>query len=124
MSYHGLLDWRLGMALLRCFNSSQFQSGVDNNFSHPELEGWINSAQSLRATFVASFQACKPEDFAGLPGFDINGRKVILIHPLWDQRQPRGILAHAVAVAGDGARFIDTFNVLRRMSSVYQWLAA
>jgi Lhr-like helicase len=123
MSYHGLLDWRLGLSLLRCFYDATSDCGLQANFEAPELDGWLTNARSLRDLFTASFQACTPQEFGPLPGFEINGRRVLVVHPLWDQSEPRGLLAEAVAVAGEDAKFIDTFNTVRRMSWVYQHLA-
>jgi ATP-dependent helicase YprA (DUF1998 family) len=122
MSYHGLLDWRLGLSLLRTFDSSDFRSGIDHNFNAPELLDWMDTARSLRDAFVASFSACTACEFNELPGLSVGGRNVIIIHPLWHRQHPDGILASARAAAGPSAAFIDTFNLLRRMSWVYQSL--
>src|SRR4029453_2593304 len=40
MAFHGLLDWRLGLSLLRCFFSAEFLCGLDGNFSGPDLQNW------------------------------------------------------------------------------------
>ncbi|WP_373064606.1 helicase-related protein [Gemmatimonas sp.] len=40
-SYHGLLDWRLGLAYLAALNDSDFTSGLVGEFaSHPFLRSW------------------------------------------------------------------------------------
>jgi DEAD/DEAH box helicase domain-containing protein len=44
MTYHNLLDWRLGLALLRSLESATYRCGLDGNFSLPELDGWQDSA--------------------------------------------------------------------------------
>jgi hypothetical protein len=61
-----------------------------------------------------------PRQFGPLPGFEVGGRNVVVIHPLWDPSHPEGLHAEARAVAGANARCVDTFNLLRRMSWVYQ----
>ena len=122
MSYHGLLDWRLGLSLLRVFDSALFRCGVNGDFTEPELEGWMDTARLLRDGFVTSFAACTTREFASLPGLSVGGRNVIVIHPLWNRRQPDGLLAAATEAAGASALYIDTFNLLRRMSWVYQRL--
>lgn len=122
MSYHGLLDWRLGLSLLRTFDSSAFLCGLDGVFECPELDHWNDTARSLRNAFVGSFAACTAHDFGPLPGFEVGGRNIIVIHPLWNYQHPNGILAQAIDAAGISAGFVDTFNLLRRMSWVYQRL--
>ena len=78
----------------------------------------MNTARSLRDAFVVSFAACTAREFASLPGLSVGGRNVIVIHPLWNRQQPDGVLAAAKSEAGPSAAFIDTFNLLRRMSWV------
>jgi DEAD/DEAH box helicase domain-containing protein len=112
MSYHGLLDWRLGLSYLR---------GLDADFSLPDLESWPRDAAAQRDSFCKSF-GCVPHDYGPLPGLEIGARQVIIVHPLWDTSQPSGILAEAIAATTVEPRYIDTFNILRRPSAAYQWL--
>jgi hypothetical protein len=124
MSYHGLLDWRLGFALLRILYNGGYQAGLDGAFdNYPELVGWPQTAQRLRDSFCAAF-GCPVRDYGPLPGCEVGGRAVIFIHPLWNSSQPRGIVADAIArvPAGQQVCFLDTFNVLRRPSWAYQTL--
>ena len=100
MAYHGLLDWRLGVSLLRCLQSDIFCCGVDGNFSVPDLEGWVEHATKLRDSFCASF-AARACDFGSLPGLEIGNRQVLVVHPLWDKRHPVGLLAEALASCRD-----------------------
>jgi DEAD/DEAH box helicase domain-containing protein len=125
MSYHGLLDWRLGLSLLRVLAQENFVCGLDAQFSYPELQDWLPMAVSLRDVFCQSF-SCVPNDFGPLPGMKVGGRSVVIVHPFWDQSRPVGLFAEAVAAveAGTTTKFLDTFNLLRRMSWAYQRLAA
>jgi hypothetical protein len=123
MSYHGLLDWRLGLSLIRSLSSELFVAGLDGNFGLPDLNGWIAFAAERRAAFCATF-GCTPRDFGPLPGFEIGGMQVIIVHPLWDTHSPHGLLAQACAQASPGSlKHLDTFNLLRRESWCYQSLA-
>lgn len=124
MNYHGLLDWRLGLAALRAFANAAVTCGQDGNFGNPELDGWPLFARTLRDSFCSSFQ-CVPRDFGPLPGCTIGNKQVIFVHPLWDTWQPTNIVAEAIATADQAAdlRFLDTFNALRRPSRAYQELA-
>lgn len=124
MSYHGLLDWRLGLAALRVLGSVANRCGIDGVFALPEIDGWLEWSRSLRDAFALSFGAtCR--NFARLPGCLIGRKQVIFVHPLWDCNRPSELLAEAIAEAdrnGD-VRFLDTFNVVRRPSFAYQALS-
>ena len=123
MNYHGLLDWRLGLSLLRALASSNFQCGLDGDFSTPDLENWLLNATALRDIFCASF-SCSGEQFGALPGFAVGDKSVIIVHPLWDVDNPQSLLHEAIATveAPDRVRYLDTFNLLRRPSWCYQSL--
>ena len=115
MTYHGLLDWRLGLAYLRILNDSGYPCGLDGQFTTPELDGWRSFADETCRSFAAQFNY-QPRTWGRLPGFEAGNWRVIIVHPLWDTRNPRGILAGAVAVAGGPSvvQYIDTFNLHRR----------
>ena len=125
MSYHGLLDWRLGLCLLRALRDLTFVIGLDSHFDTPELIGWIDFAVRLRDSFLRSFPQCRLRDYGPLPGFTVGNRQVIIVHPLWDAQQPQGIFAQARAACGDGiVCTLDTFNLLRREGWAYRSLAS
>jgi hypothetical protein len=121
MSYHGLLDWRLGLALITSMYSPNYQCGLDGDFSGPELFDWLQFARSQRDTFGQTFNAM-PRDFGPLPGMLIGNTEVIVVHPLWNTNRPMGYLAQAIASANSPPKFVDTFNMLRRPSFTYQRL--
>lgn len=134
MSYHGLIDWRLGIAYLRVLFDHGYQAGLDDinklmdQSIYPELIGWLNYARTLRDRFTESFKTnLTKHDWGELPGFTMNDRtcNVILVHPLWKTLSPYGILAEATAEAteeGRTVRFIDTFNLARREGRCYECL--
>lgn len=122
MNFHGLLDWRLGLSVLRLLADNQFNCGTTGDFSVSDLLGWQDTAISLRDSFCRSFD-CQPMMAGPLPAFTVGQSYVIVIHPLWDQVRPSGWLAEAIAaVPPSSAKFIDTFNMLRRPSWAYQQL--
>ncbi len=123
MSYHGLLDWRLGMSLLNALRSKQFACGLDEEFASPDLDRWLEDAYKLRDQFCYTFSA-QARDFAAIPGLEIGQSQVLVIHPLWDIYKPTGLLAQAVAdCPQDIPQTLDTFNLLRRPAWAYQSLA-
>jgi DEAD/DEAH box helicase domain-containing protein len=97
---------------------------LDARFSEPYLTGWLAAATSLRNAFADSF-GCTPRNFGPLPGLIAGNKVVVVSHPLWDRNRPFGWLAEALADApqGETVRVINTFNLLRRPSWVYQRLA-
>ncbi len=82
-------------------------------------------AVQRRDSFCSTFNL-SPQDFGPLPGFEVGGRQGIIVHPLWNTHQPSGLLAEArawtPAVSAQEIRYVDTFNLLRRESWVYQRL--
>ncbi len=124
MNYHGLLDWRLGLSLLRALANNNFWCGLDGDFLSPDLENWLHKAANLRDTFCASFSRCSAQQFGSLPGFQVGSQTVIIVHPMWNRDNCIGLLADAVATveASTQIRYLDTFNLLRRPSWCYQSL--
>jgi len=114
MTYHGLLDWRLGLSYLRILHDPQYSCGLDGQFTTPELDGWLDFATKLSGNF-ASQLGYQHQTWGCLPGFETGIMRVLIVHPLWDTDNPRRILAEAVASAGGASvHCIDTFNLLRR----------
>ena len=69
INYHGLLDWRLGISLLKTFISSDYKCGIDDNFSSfEELKDWKEKAKKLRDKFCKDFSA-QTRDYDSLPWF-------------------------------------------------------
>ena len=122
MAYHSLLDWRLGVSLLRSLQSDKFDCGLSGDFSPADLVGWVELATKLRDSFCSSFPA-QARDFGPLPGFEMGRRQVLMIHPLWDATQPTGLLAEGLAACTiENPQTLDTFNLLRRPAWAYQEL--
>ena len=59
MTFHGLLDWRLGLSLLRAISDDRFACGLDHDFNLPDLDGWQEFARERRDTFCGTF-GCTP----------------------------------------------------------------
>lgn len=120
MSFHGLLDWRLGLSYLRTLRSDNFVSGLDGNFDFPELLEWKNSAESLAKDYAGSF-GCNLHLDGLLPVIENNGSAAIICHPFWDTQDPSGILASAIKESKFEIKaYLDTFNLLRRPSVCHQ----
>ena len=123
INYHGLLDWRLGISLLKTFTSSDYKCGADGNFSTEELRGWEKTAKNLQDKFCKDFKEAQKKDYGSLPGLSIGNKNIIIQHPFWNKEAETGLLSKAKESAlNDPIYYIDTFNLLRRPSSVYKYI--
>jgi hypothetical protein len=135
MNYHGLLDWRLGLSLLRVLADPGYLCGLDGSFSGPDLEAWPGVggapidwaawAEELVGAYCHDF-GCTPQTFGQLPGFvDADGGAVVVTHPLWQDQSnvEENILAEARLAAGPGVRTMDSFNLAARPAWVRRKLS-
>jgi DEAD/DEAH box helicase domain-containing protein len=134
MNYHSLLDWRLGLSMLRVMNDSTFVCGADGNFNFVEIQNWFAFATELRNAFAKSFGFSNTAEINGLPiiKFGRNQRNVIMIiHPFWNMRNfteanwlaeiYTEIKEHTESNGGK-ISIIDTFNLYRRPGWCYEKL--
>ena len=141
MPYHGLLDWRLGIALFRIMIDSSYRAGADGNFDYPELKGWKEFAKTLLIALNEGFFRTSSGTMVfeleqtsdGIPYlYDPSGRRkpVFASHPLWEGMSTR-IIADSVLEASllhnenwnnSDIITIDTFNLLRRTSNCYEYI--
>ena len=127
MPYHGLLDWRLGIALFRLLVDNHYHVGLDGKFDYPELVDWKRRASNLLLSLNESFDLggvlC---DSGNVPYLKREGEKPIFaVHPLWKTDETNEFLAEAVFDAGydsDDIITIDTFNMLRRIGTCYEYI--
>lgn len=134
MNYHSLLDWRLGLSMLRVMYDSNFVCGTDGNFDFVELQNWLAFATELRNGFSKSFGFSNVAEINGLPiiKWGKNQRNVIMIvHPFWNLRNfteanwlaeiYNEIKEHTESNGGK-ISIIDTFNLHRRPGWCYEKL--
>jgi len=138
MNYHSLLDWRLGLSILRVMNDSTFVCGADGNFNFIELQNWLDFAKQLRDSFFFSFYSnsntAVRTEVNGLPIIKMGNRQrnvVMIIHPFWNMRNfteanwlaeiYNEIKEHTESNGGK-ISIIDTFNLHRRPGWCYEKL--
>jgi hypothetical protein len=135
MNYHSLLDWRLGLSMMRMLSDSTFVCGTDGNFApYFELRDWFVFATGLRNSFAQSFGFTHLEEINGLPiiRFGREQRNVIMIvHPFWDLRNIREAnwlaeikaeIDEYVSNRNGTVSILDTFNLHRRPGWCYEKL--
>jgi ATP-dependent helicase YprA (DUF1998 family) len=146
MNWHSLLDWRLGLGILRIFKDKNYKSGADGIFEEIEIKNWLTFATTLRDQFVESFfvKEGNPRseyiiDFNGLPaikhGSLRNGRRkiILIVHPFWKLENPeedawytdRISEAHEYILSKGGNveedfECLDTFNLQRRIGWCFE----
>lgn len=135
MNYHSLLDWKLGLSMIRILADENYACGTDGNFNqYIEISDWLEFAKDLRNSFAQSFGFTDLSEFNGLPviKFGRNLQNVIMIvHPFWDLRNIRvanwlaetkaEIDLYSSSLNGN-VSIIDTFNLHRRPGWCYEKL--
>jgi len=118
--YHGLLDWRLGLAFLSMIQDSKFQCGLDGEFVGPALEDWPKLARAYAEEMVR-FEDGRGDvkDVGGLVAFRLDEKPhwAIVVHPLWDTESLPGIIRNAwESLEGPNVKrvFSNTFELARR----------
>ena len=132
LPYHGVLDWRLGLGLLRILKDKDYVAGLDGRWDDfVELSDWSSNAKDLAQEF---YETIKWDGLVlhiegEIPYLKIEDIAIVVVHPFWNfvNRQfPEGnLLQQVVNEAGvnpDRVFFIDTFNLERRMAWCYEAL--
>jgi hypothetical protein len=109
------------------FADANYLSGLrDDDYNFPELQNWLNFAETLAQKMVNDFENIKHKQFSKLHGFCIaDTHNVIITHPFWNysthqSSEDTNILTKAIAEAGlENLYFIDTFNLFRRPGLCY-----
>lgn len=138
MPYHGLLDWRLGIALFRVMVDSSYKAGADGNYDYPELQGWCDAAKDRLVALNEGFYRTKPFEIevtsSGIPFlYDTSGSRkpIFAAYPLWAGVRETEVLADAMleaevllntTLSENNVIVIDTFNLLRRTSNCYEYI--
>lgn len=138
MPYHGLLDWRLGIALFRVMVDSSYKAGADGIFDYPELQGWCDAAKDRLVALNEGFYRTNPfvldVTSSGIPFlYDTSGARkpIFASHPLWAGVRETEVLADAMleaevilntTLSENKVIVIDTFNLLRRTSNCYEYI--
>jgi len=135
MNYHSLLDWRLGLSMMRILNDATYKCGADGNFNQfTELNGWLEFATSLRNGFADSFGMRTVDEVQGLPIIKWHARDknvIMIVHPFWDMKNMREAnwiaeikneLIEYTRSRGGKLSIVDTFNLHRRPGWCYEKL--
>ena len=118
-NYHGLLDWRLGLAYLRAMITPEYSCGLSlDESSLPEIAGWRERAVELAeicARMRPGILVAGVHGASGLPCLQDQRSRgaegtIVVIHPLWSREGEAG----SSLAGGEPVKFIDTFELERR----------
>lgn len=124
-SYHGLLDWRLGLAFLQLLDDPHWKCGLDGEFGSPALRDWSALARRY-VEELAHFSPVEQRNASKLVAFKIEGVRAwtVVVHPLWDTNDLEGEVGKAFdeieQTTGSVPVFVDTFELARRLVTVRQ----
>ena len=131
MMYHPILDWRLGMSLLRIMANVTCHCGADGVFhldpelKYPDLNNpgnlvdWSEHAHQLLDSFVHNYLDTNyrvnntDNNGKGLWFIEHGNTCIVAIHPLWNMDNPSQWIRNQLANF-QNIKFIDTFNLERR----------
>lgn len=122
-SYHGILDWRLGLAYLRSLQSSSYSAGADWDFSPPELNDWKSVVDAgLRRLIAIAGSGCVIREVRGLPFIQLKPGSpwLMVVHPLWSEATNRRLRDERADDDTGEALFVDSFSLERRPWKVRQ----
>ncbi len=115
--YHGLLDWRLGLAFLHALDDAGYRCGLDGDFVSPALRAWPALVERDVWRLERQFTRMQSRQLGTIWAvrFDGSPKWVLIAHPLWDPTAPTGVLLDAVnGLDGDPFVVVDSFNLSRR----------
>lgn len=141
MNFHGLLDWRLGISLLKSIFLDNYHAGLadgesfNNENDYPELNNWAeHQLSSLNTLKILSSRFTIEPSINDIPLIRYqtpnNGELKfgLVIHPLWST-DPRGgwygkladVYLHLSQIVPiENIIIIDTFNLERRPTFIYK----
>jgi hypothetical protein len=116
--YHGLLDWRLGLAYLSALLRPDYMCGLDGTFgADVALRTWKTNVALDARRVLLEFPKTEVKAAGELTAlrFDKASPWAIVAHPLWNPEAPRDVLKQALeALDGEQCEVVDSFNLARR----------
>ncbi len=114
---HGLLDWRLGLDLLRCLADGLYACGLDRHYPHrDDLHQHFGQCAQLFASMFGGEVESQQDGCLPVVRFphQING--IIIGHPLWE---PTELPDHLLPKGHASLLYVDSFNLTCRPSWSY-----
>jgi hypothetical protein len=113
---HGLLDWRLGLDLLRCLASNSYSCGLDGAYPHMEdLHTHLGCCAELFASMFGGEATLSGDGCLPVVRFPHSPDAFVVGHPLWN---PAHMPSHLVPSGYPSLLYVDSFNLQCRPSWV------
>ena len=135
MPFHPILDWRLGVSLLRMMADYDYACGADGIFEgYPELTygingnmvSWLDYCKQLAIDFKQNYLnnatvGNTNDNDSGLWYLCTGINYYVIVHPLWKLDSNTGWVANCLGRLPDNANvvFLDSFNLQRRQPWCY-----
>ena len=134
MPFHPILDWRLGISLLRMMADASYACGADGIFEgYPELTYFLNGnrvtwleychqlAIDFRQNYMTGAAVFNTNDNnTGLWYLREGNNCYIIVHPLWNLDASAGWVANCIgSLQCYNIAFLDSFNLQRRQPWCY-----
>jgi hypothetical protein len=130
LNYHGILDWRLAVGLIRVLSDATYLSGIDGKWDYIEIADWPETADEYARDFAMNLGIDIVENpsfyrvVENIPIISFKDINIVITHPFWNTTNfpnPTA-LSRVIAECENPARifFADTFNLNRRMAWCYE----
>ena len=130
LNYHGILDWRLAVGLIRVLSDKSYLSGLDGNWEYIEIADWPEMADEYGRDFAMTLGIPIDKDpsvykvIENIPIISFKDINIIVTHPFWNTNSFPDSTALSRVVAEcenpDKIFYADTFNLNRRMAWCYE----
>ena len=118
-SYHGLLDWRLGLDVMQLAFNPRYLAGLDGDFKFPGITDWHVMAMKLAGEAQRLYSA-KLDTKGGLPVIEIDknlNKWAVVVHPFWsgDALRAQNKELDEWEMEIGHLSYVSTFDLARRM---------
>lgn len=130
LNYHGILDWRLAVGLIRVLSDASYLSGLDGNWDYIEIADWPETADEYARDFAMTLDIDIIKNpslyrvIENIPIISFRDINIVITHPFWNTKSFPNPTALSRVVAecenSDRIFFADTFNLNRRMAWCYE----
>lgn len=130
LNYHGILDWRLAVGLIRVLSDATYLVGLDGNWDFVEIADWPETADEYARDFAITLGIDIIKDpscyrvIENIPIISYKNFNIVITHPFWNTNSFPNPTALSRVVAEcenlDKVFFADTFNLNRRMAWCYE----
>ncbi|MGJ0625910.1 DEAD/DEAH box helicase [Xenorhabdus bovienii] len=84
-TYHGLLDWRLGLDVIQLLLDQTYNAGLNGDFTSPGVADWPENARRLAEDAASLYNNSEVKMVGNIPLIGIGFQHwAAVLHPFWD----------------------------------------